>query len=356
MLFTIEKPDTPGIYWLDQVLSTFFQNLFAGQVFGIGILPAVFLPVLNDSAETYGYFREVHRAYTELGLNGKQAFMDIYNNQRNLIHNLSDENYQVVRPTVELSALWKNTKSLGTYLYKTTINLVAYHNLPHVEDNMSAHYALFKTLNGKVCCFCCMDFYEAERELDAGNGEEQWRASYDHYLYKKNYPFSAVDFDNLFPICHTCNEKAKKEKDIVRNGNQRVPAFHPYLDADIASVAITYLPQNRRWAVSLPAGNALLNRKIRNWDRIFLVTSRASKLINDSFEETWFAPIALGKMNATEIRLAVQGMSVICNTRVRAEREAYYKAKCFQSILGTSDAELEVMAATVNELYAGRVI
>ena len=356
MLFTIVKPYTPGIYWLNQVFNTFFQNLFAGQEFDNNIFPAEFLPVLEDSPVTNNNFHEVHRAYAALELDGRQLFQDIYNNHRDLINKLGDENFQVSSTTGDLSAIWKTVKALGLYLYNTTINLVCYSDLPRVADNMSSHYALFKSLNGKVCCFCGMDFYEAEREIDDENGEEQWRASYDHYLYKKNYPFSAVDFDNLFPICHTCNEKAKNEKDIVRNVDQRVPAFHPYIDAEVANVEVTYVPHNRRWSVALPAGNTLLNRKIQNWDRIFLVTSRASKLINDSFEETWVAPVLFGKTDAPDIRHTVQRLSDVYYTRVRVEREAYYKAKCFQTILGTSDAELEVMAATVNELYAGRMI
>ena len=356
MLFTIEKPDTPGIYWLDRVLSTFFQNLFAEQAYDNGIFPAEFIPVLEDSAVTYGNFRDVHKTYNELELEDRQSFQAIYNNHRNLIRNLADENYQVTKPTEALSDIWTAVKALGVYLYQTTINLACYKNLPHVNDNMSDHFAAFKTTNGKVCCFCGMEFYEAEREINEDNGEVQWRASYDHYLYKKQYPLNSVDFDNLFPCCHPCNEKAKDQKDIAHNENQRVPAFHPYLDAEVASVEVTYSPQNRRWTVALPPGNTLLNKKIQNWDRIFLVTSRASRLINDSFEETWFAPVALGKTNATEIRYVVQGMSVICNERVRVEREAYYKAKCFQIIFGASDAELEVMTATVNDLYAGRVI
>jgi len=356
MLFTIAKPYTPGIYWLNQVFNTFFQNLFAGQEYGNNLFPAEFLPVLEGSPVTNNNFREVHVAYAALEIDDRQIFQDIYNNHRNLINNLADENYHVNNITDELKAIWVAVKALGLYLYNTTINLVCYSDLPHVEDNMSSHYALFKTLNGKVCCFCGMDFYEAEREIDEVNGEEQWRASYDHYLYKKNYPFNDVDFDNLFPICHTCNEKAKNEKDIVRIGNQRVPAFHPYIDTEVANVEVIYVTHNRRWSVALPAGNTLLNRKIQNWDRIFLVTSRASKLINDSFEETWVAPVLFGKTDATDIRHTVHRFSDVYRTRVRVEREAYYKAKCFQAILGTSDAELEVMAATVNELYAGRVI
>ena len=42
MLFQIQKPDPAGIYWLDTVLTIFFNNLFNNMAFGDGMFPPEF--------------------------------------------------------------------------------------------------------------------------------------------------------------------------------------------------------------------------------------------------------------------------------------------------------------------------
>jgi len=45
---------------------------------------------------------------------------------------------------------------------------------------------------------------------------EEGRDQYDHYLPKENYPFSAVNFKNLVPICGRCNTfEVKSNRDIL---------------------------------------------------------------------------------------------------------------------------------------------
>ena len=63
------------------------------------------------------------------------------------------------------------------------------------------------------------------------------RSAFDHYLPRKHYPFSAVNFRNLVPICDICNESYKNQQDplvLIENkgkANERrksTKAFYPF--------------------------------------------------------------------------------------------------------------------------------
>jgi hypothetical protein len=51
------------------------------------------------------------------------------------------------------------------------------------------------------------------------------RSAYDHYLPQKHYPFSSTNFNNLVPICTTCNSDEKGEIDVLK---ERKPVYYPF--------------------------------------------------------------------------------------------------------------------------------
>lgn len=92
------------------------------------------------------------------------------------------------------------------------------------------HYREFMTANTKGKCPCCglnslKGVYHSNRE------------AYDHYLPKGTYPFNAINFKNLIPICHECNSSYKLEKNplyVVPNPIAgRRKAFYLYTNEDI---------------------------------------------------------------------------------------------------------------------------
>jgi len=97
------------------------------------------------------------------------------------------------------------------------------------------HYQEFMTVNTKGKCPCC--------GLNSLKGVfHSKREAYDHYLPKGTYPFNAINFKNLIPICHECNSSYKLEKNplyVVPNltGGRR-KAFYLYCNHDI-SIDIT---------------------------------------------------------------------------------------------------------------------
>jgi hypothetical protein len=356
MLFQVQKPDPAGIYWLDTVLTTFFNNLFSHMAFGNGMFPPEFEIVLNESPRTLESFRNVFVAYEALGAAERQAFQDLYVNHRDAINHFVDDGFDVVRIPNAQSEIWKSVKNLGKYLYSTTLNLVCFTSLANVNHSIDAHFQRFRELNGNVCCFCGLKEYEEEREIEDDEGDVQWRADYDHYLPKKHYPFYAVNFNNLFPMCHTCNSKAKGEIDtLYGEGGIRVLTFHPYLDGQGVVLVPVYDPKTRNWDLDYAGGNALNNRKIENWDRIFDVISRARKRMNDFCHKIWVAPLIESYNSAQEVRDKLNREIARCLGMVNIEREAYFKVLCYRELEKQDDDILGALLATVKETYGGVV-
>ena len=356
MLFQVQKPDPAGIYWLDTVLTTFVNNLFDNMAFGNTMFPPEFEDVLNDSPTTRAKFESIFNAYALLGAPEKLSFQNLYTNHRDVFNHFVDDGFDVVRIPDAQSEIWRSVKNLGKYLYSTTLGLVCFTSLAKVNHSIDEHFHQFKNLNGNVCCFCGLKEYEEEREIEKDDGGVQWRADYDHYLPKKHYPFSSVDFNNLFPMCHTCNSKAKGQLDTLYcEGGIRVLAFHPYLDGQGVLLAPVYDPDTEKWDLDFAGGNASENRKIENWDRIFDVISRARKRMNDFCHETWVAPLIESYNSAEEVKNKLNREIARCSERVNIEREAYFKVLCYQELEKQDNVILEALLATVKRTYGGVV-
>ncbi len=69
----------------------------------------------------------------------------------------------------------------------------------------------------KICPFCGVE-----------NMHQTFREDYDHLLPKSIYPLLAVNLYNLAPMCSFCNEKAKKEQDILYKDDVRRSFAYPY--------------------------------------------------------------------------------------------------------------------------------
>lgn len=133
----------------------------------------------------------------------------------------------------------------------------------------------------QVCPFCGIN--DLQSQYDDG------RDAYDHYLPKGTFPFSSINFNNLFPMCYECNSKHKLEKSMIYDdlrGNdktKRRKAYYPFGN-NTASVAIKFEVNK---AEPFPADLKKLapknlsvklagvdNEKVVSWDRTFRISKR----------------------------------------------------------------------------------
>lgn len=362
MLWSVTKPPQSALYWLDNVHKDFYRLMFAGNAFP-NCFPQAFSPVLQASAKTRVKFQTVYDNYHLLSQPLKIEFNNLFNNHMQWLQYLNNAGRAVFFPSAALTGIWDDVKSLGGYLYSTTLDLVCYKNASHNPvDSMDSHYEQFKNDNGVVCCFCGTEEMMEEREIQPEEGattadEQQWRASYDHYLPKKHYPFLAVDFDNLFPSCQKCNEKAKGEQDVLHSDDVRTLAFNPFTDLEPVSLAASYEPNNGTLVMRIDIADAddFQNQKADTWNRTFKVLSRINKRLN-GFNASLLAPMLNRVQDADTARAKLSEEVSRCRASMKHEREAYFKALCFETIASKSDDDFGAYLETVEQVYGRRKV
>ncbi|KAA6350922.1 hypothetical protein EZS27_001769 [termite gut metagenome] len=154
---------------------------------------------------------------------------------------------------------------LMKYLYETTIKADRW--------EMKDHYQ--KMYNGmpqnKVCPFCGVE-----------SMHQTFKEDYDHLLTKSIYPLLAINLQNLVPMCSVCNEKAKKEIDILyKNNGERRSFAYPYATEITISLDFTgsIIPQtdmnNEKgiWKLTINPQN----ENNMTWFEVFNIEERYTK-------------------------------------------------------------------------------
>lgn len=156
-------------------------------------------------------------------------------------------------------------------LYVDCLKIACFYNQ---YEQINNYYKNF--IGRKTTCRCC----------GVGmilNQFHKHRSALDHYLPKSVYPFVGVNFKNLIPICDTCNEKYKLDKDtlleIVDKGKKnenKIPrvAFYPFskfkYDIDIKIKLLKpYCKTLTDADIDIQLSNTANQFKVDNWERIF---------------------------------------------------------------------------------------
>lgn len=84
--------------------------------------------------------------------------------------------------------------------------------LPYNKKKVWGSYQLVNGIGLKTCPYCNESSTYAIYDQNSG----KMRAELDHFLPKSRYPFFALSFYNLIPVCHSCNH-VKLEKSIEVN-------------------------------------------------------------------------------------------------------------------------------------------
>ena len=105
----------------------------------------------------------------------------------------------------------------------------------------------------------------------------RYREDNDHYGPKSDFPFAAVNFLNLAPLCSKCNKKCKSTKNPFENNRKSFYAFKA-LDQEfeititISSTDTTNFGELQQGEVSLTLNND--TNKVDTWDWLYQIRSR----------------------------------------------------------------------------------
>lgn len=150
-------------------------------------------------------------------------------------------------------------------------------------DGINNHYNAFfaNGNNAAVCPFCGIS-----KLLNSHNSK---REAYDHFFPKEIYPFTTVNFENLVPMCHSCNSKYKTRKDPInlRNGGPIKVIFYPFSNGLITNIEISFTfnsadlinltPQDID--IDITSNNSPV--KVTRWKEIFGIEERYKAICCD---------------------------------------------------------------------------
>jgi hypothetical protein len=157
---------------------------------------------------------KIYAAFTLLTKEEKDIFIKVYkkNNQIEYLcsHPSEKESLELINSSV-LPLLVSFFQQLYDRLLKWKDIIDQYGTKKNYYDDLIEE-------NEFNSCPCC-GYGTIQTIYDKGH------SAFDHYFPLKHYPFSVVNFNNLFPLCTDCNSSNKSSKDILKK-NKKV--FHPF--------------------------------------------------------------------------------------------------------------------------------
>lgn len=144
------------------------------------------------------------------------------------------------------------------------------------------HYrAIYTATSYHVCPFCGCEYFDAPGAP---------REDLDHYLPKSRYPFAAANLRNLVPMGMKCNERYKRDQDILRDAaGTRRQSFDPYVERQIKVTLDNSAPfggadgQTPDWRIDFDPDSV----ECTTWDNVFHVRERIKRDVLDSSFRQW---------------------------------------------------------------------
>jgi|GEM_PF-1411134 len=270
-----------GLYRLNDDVVRFFVRAASLRTFRTNSLftPSL-LNVVNDSDDLENKFRAVFSNLNAAGINKTFVSSVIaHNNQINQL--LTDTLFPIeVLPSPLYNVLNVSIRNLYSHLWSSTIKTQTCINN---YGSIIEHYTLFDQINrntaDRICCFCGLEKLTNPKEK---------RNEYDHYLNKDSYPYSAINFRNLVPMCDTCNKspnKGPKNMIINENTHARRIAYDPYSPVEVFEVSLASMDlfgAQCEWQAQAVCLNN--NQAFDTWKLIFNIDFRYSNHVDSSYE------------------------------------------------------------------------
>lgn len=277
MLFHYEFPQNEGIYELHKDVLDFFRNSVNASHYTDGLFSEPLKNVIAGSnlldEKFRGVFDELSKDRIE-----KQLVFDFLNHNNEVIQIVQNANFDLATLPKEYNAVVMAIANLYKFLWHSTIKTdVCAANYSSLSVHYKNHDALNYARTRRVCAFCGL------RKLE--NPKEK-RNEYDHYLDKDTYPYLAVNFVNLVPMCDQCNKRPNKgSKSMIMDDNGvRRAAYYPYLPVDAFTVTMSctdlFMP-NATWTIEAKTNNDVVGFK--TWKSVFNIETRFTNYIEDTY-------------------------------------------------------------------------
>jgi hypothetical protein len=235
------------------------------------------LKLLYNNTRTDWFKKNVEHIYTECRkLNGEQKYsiLEVFQNNNEIEHLCNHP-----QDLIPISLIEEPVRTLITEFFKEFYDKIL--DWKDIKDKYGSKKDYYDDLlwdNDKIkSCPCCG--YGILKTI-----YEKGHSSYDHYLPKKHYPFSSVNFNNLFPLCNECNSDYKGEEPILSYHKKIFYPFnnsHPEINFEVnvdPKSLVKFIDKREKLDESDIAVRILCAEKyseeIESWDEIFEVKHR----------------------------------------------------------------------------------
>lgn len=286
MIFQLEQVNT-NLRQIEDIPNTFFQNIQAYPNFGYELFPAWFQSAFGNRQD--GLYAKGKRLFDVIKNSGRENEIvagyyfsnDIESNCLNLdsvlfyCESISEE-------------LFTAAKDFFHHLYKS---LDSEWVKGFTDSNVNNYIKEFKKLNKVFVCPIC-----GNEKIKSSHFEA--RAALDHWFCKAKYPFTAVSWNNLFPLGEGCNRPpVKGENEIVWIDNERSTRqtfLYPFNWLGEIQISLECIEEpsignltNGSWKFSFIGNNANHQDLINKWDVFFGINNRWIDETLYEFIETW---------------------------------------------------------------------
>lgn len=122
------------------------------------------------------------------------------------------------------------------------------------------------------------------------------RSDYDHFFPKELYPFTAINFHNLIPMCDDCNTRYKKRQDPINLRNTiasnrktvlnpyHVTNYHVEIDLSINHNSVQNLTPGH---LTLTIRNNHYQTESQRWEEVFNIQERYKATIASPDKKSW---------------------------------------------------------------------
>lgn len=236
-----------------------------------------------NNADTKKKFKVFWQKFSQLSVTERQLLFDTINNGQTIQRYFCDCSHPF--PDIKPDALNQALADLTKYLFVRTKDLAEIRDACDGET-IQQHFNNFCKQNGYLCPVCGTEQLAQVRSNT--DDEDQWRAPYDHLLSKDKYPAFAIHPDNLIPICHTCNSKAKGAKQLLlkkTHGGAEIRrlSFYPHIEYchHLVRVELNGGTPSLQPTVLLDVPDLEISEKMTTWNEVYQVKQRVEGRLAD---------------------------------------------------------------------------
>ncbi|WKJ88593.1 hypothetical protein QZJ86_11205 [Methylomonas montana] len=229
-----------------------------------------------NNIDTKNKFKTLWQQFALLSVIERQSVFERINNGQIIQRYFCDSSHPF--PDIKPDALNQKLADLTKHLFTRTKDLAEVRDACDGET-IQQHFNNFCEKNGYLCPVCGTELLAQLRSNT--DDEDQWRGPYDHLLSKDKYPTFTIHPDNLIPICHTCNSKAKGAKQLLfkkTHGGveRRRSSFYPHTEhcRDLVRVELNGDALSLQLTVLWDVADLELSEKMTSWTEVYQVKQR----------------------------------------------------------------------------------